>query len=250
MMVQNAPTIIAPQPLTQPAQGVMPTRPTDHAVHRPEEGRFPRVGEPAVHRHPGEHAGGSRDIGVDHGVGHVDARVVRVATVEAVPAEPQDAGTDRGDEKVVGYEVLSVSRQPGTEDPGRNEARDPGRHVDDEAAGEVESTFLGEVAAAPQHESVDAVDEGRPQRDQDAPGTELDTAEHAPDEQQGRDGSEDKLEVEERVGREVEGDDGVGRGHRLALFLGGVGDRARSPDKVREEVLEEPPVVAFRFAGS
>ena len=171
----------------------------DHAVHAAQEGRLLRLGEPGVHRHPGEHADRGGEVGVDHGGGHVDAGVVRVTTVEPVPAEPQDAGPDRGHHQVVGYDVFSVTRQPGPEDPGGDEARDTGRHVDDEAAGEVERTFLGEVAAAPEHEGVDAVDEGRPQRHEQAPGAELDPTQHAPDEQQRGDGGEDELEVGQRV---------------------------------------------------
>ena len=126
------------------------------------------------------------------------AGVVGVTTVEAVPAEPQDAGPDRRHDQVVGQGVLSISQQPGSEDPGGHEARHAGRHVDDVAAGEVEGTFLGEVAAAPEHEGVDAVDEGRPQRHEEAPGAELDPAEHAPQEQQRGDGGEHELEVRQR----------------------------------------------------
>ncbi len=79
------------------------------------------------------------------------ARVVGVATVEAVPAEPHDAGPD-GDQKVVRQSVLGLSANGGRR-PGGNKAGDTGRHVDDEAAGEVGSTFLGEVTAAPEHEA-------------------------------------------------------------------------------------------------
>ncbi len=183
-------------------------------------------------------AGGQ--VGVDHRRGGVGPGVVRVTTVEAVPAEPQDAGTDRRHDQVVGHGVLSISQQPGSEDPGGDEARHTGRHVDDEPTGEVERALLGEVAAAPEQEGVDAVDEGRPQRHQEAPGAELDPAEHAPQEQQRRDRREHELEVGQRRGREVEGHGGVGRRDRLALFTDAVGDPARFPDEVLEEVLHPP----------
>ena len=136
--------------------------------------------------------------------------------------------------------MLSVPQEPGPEDPGRHEPGHPGRHVDDVATGEVERSLLGEVAAAPEHEGVDAVDEGRPQRHQQAPGAELDPAQHAPEEQQRGDGGEDELEVGQRRRREVEGDDGVGRRHGLALFTGRTGDAARYADEVVEEVFPPP----------
>ncbi len=218
MAVAIAPTAMAPQPLTQPAQGVIADQAADHAVHATQERGFLRLAEPGVHTHPDEDADGGGQVGVDDGRSRVGTRVVRVPTVEAVPAEPQDSGTDGRHDQVVRYGVLSISKQSRPENPGRYEAGHSGRHVDDEATGEVERALLGEVAAAPEQEGVDAVDEGRPQRDQEAPGAELDPAQHAPHEQQRGDGGEDELEVGERRRREVERDDGVGRRHRLALF--------------------------------
>ena len=166
--------------------------------------------------------------------------VVRVTTVEAVPAQPQDAGADRRHDQVVGKEVLSVPQQPGPEDPGGHEAGHTGRHVDDVPTGEVERSLLGEVATAPEQEGVDRVDEGRPQRHQQAPGAELDPAQHAAEEQQRGDGREHELEVGQRGSGEVEGDDGVGRRHRLALFTLRAGHRSRFADEVVEEVRPPP----------
>ena len=231
---------MAPQPLTQPAHGRDPDQAADHAVDAAQEGGLPLLGEPGVHGHPDDHAGGRGEVGVDDGGGGAGPGVVRVTTVEAVPAQPQDAGADRRHDQVVGQGMLSISQEPGSEDPGRHEPGHAGRHVDDVATGEVERSLLGEVAAAPEHEGVDAVDEGRPQRDQQAPGAELDPAQHAPEEQQRGDGGEDELEVGQRRRREVEGDDGVGRRHGLALFTGRVGDAARFADEVLEEVLPPP----------
>src|SRR5665213_3058712 len=100
--------------------------------------------------------------------------------------------------------MLSIVEQPRSEYPRRDKARDSSRHVDDESAGVVERSLLGEVATTPEHEAVDAVDDGRPQRDEETPCTELDTAQHTSKEQQRRDRSEDELEVRQRVSREVE----------------------------------------------
>ncbi len=163
--------------------------------------------------------------------------VVRVSAVEAVPAEPQDAGTDRGHDQVVGQGMLPISQEPRAEHPGRHEAGDTRRHVDHEATREVQRTLLREVAAAPQQEGVNAVDEGRPQRHQQAPGDELDPPEHAPQEQERSDRREHELEVGQARRREVERDDGVGRRHGLALFTHTVRDAAGFADEVLEEVL-------------
>ena len=52
--------------------------------------------------------------------------VVRVSSVEAVPTEPQDSGTDRRHHQVVGQGVLPISQEPRPEDPGGDEAGDTG----------------------------------------------------------------------------------------------------------------------------
>ncbi len=227
---------MAPRPLTQPAQGVIADQAADHAVHPAEECGFLRLGEPAVKGHPSKDADCCGEVGVDHGRSHARPGVVGVPTVEAVPAQPQDAGSDSRHDKVVGYGVCSVPQQPGSEDPGSHEARDAGRHVDDVATREVERALLRQVAATPQHERVHAVDEGRPQRHEEAPGAELDTAEHTSQEQKRRDGGEDELEVGERRRREVEGDGGVGRRDCLALLTDAAGDATWFADEVLEEV--------------
>jgi hypothetical protein len=212
----------------------------EHAVDAAEECWFLRFGEPAIKGHPSQDADCCGEVGVDHGRSHARPGVVRVSTVEAVPAEPQDASPDSRHDQVVGYGVGSVPQQPGSEDPGSHEARDTGRHVDDVATGEVERALLSQVAATPQHERVDAVDEGRPQRHEEAPGAELDTAQHTSEEQKGRDGSEDELEVGKRRGREVEGDGGVSRRHRLALLTDAIGNAAWFADEVLEKVFHPP----------
>ena len=46
---RSTPTQMAPQPLTQPAHGVIPTKPADHFVNATQEGRSLRFGEQIVH---------------------------------------------------------------------------------------------------------------------------------------------------------------------------------------------------------
>ena len=182
----------------------------DHAVDAAQEGGLLLPGEPGVHGDPDQDTGCGGQVRVHHGCRRAGAGVVRVSTVEPVPAQPQDAGADRRHHEVVGQGVLPISQESWSEDPGRHEAGHSGRHVDDVPTGEVERTLLGEVAAAPEQEGVHAVHAGRPQRHQQAPGAELDPADHASEEQQRRDRREHELEVGQRRRREVERDDGVG----------------------------------------
>src|ERR1700727_294086 len=109
--------------------------------------------------------------------------------------------------------------------------------MDDVTTREVDRSLLSEVTTAPEQEGVDAVDERRPERDEDAPGRELDPAEHAAEEQQRCDRREHELEVGEAGRREGERDQGVGRRHGLPLLLMAVQRRARFPYEVVEEVL-------------
>src|ERR1019366_6771913 len=81
----------------------------DHAVHPTEEGGLLLLGEPGVHGDPHDHTGGGGNVGVDDGRCAIRTCVVGFPTVEAVPAEPQDAGPDPGHHQVVRYGVLSVS---------------------------------------------------------------------------------------------------------------------------------------------
>ena len=101
MTVQISPTAMAPQPLTKPAHGVIPTRPQIMPFTPPRKVGFFALLRPGVHRHPGHDTHRSGEVGVDHGRSRIGTGVVRVTTVEAVPAQPQDAGADGRHHQVV-----------------------------------------------------------------------------------------------------------------------------------------------------
>ena len=152
-----------------------------------------------------------------HGGGRVRAREVRVTTVEAVPAEPQDAGADRDEHQVVRHRLLPVPLEARADDRGGHEAGDAGGEVDDVTAGEVERALARPVAAAPEEEGVDRVGEGDPQRNEDHPRLEADPAEHRADEQDRGDRGEHELEVLDRRARQPEAgvEDLTGLRHRV-----------------------------------
>ena len=62
------------------------------------------------------------------------------------------------------------------------------------------------------------------------PGLELESSDESTEEQQRGDRGEDELEVRQRRGREVEGDQGIGPRDRLAL-LGTRGRERRGSDR-------------------
>ncbi len=176
-------------------------------------------------------------------VGRVPAGEVGVTAVEAVPAQPQDAGADGDHGEAVRHEPGAVPGQPGADHPGGHEARRPGGQVDDVAAGVVEGALVGPVAAAPQQHGVDGVDEEAPGRDEDHPHLHLDPAQDAAQEQKRGDGREDELEVGQGGRRHLERDGGADRQPGLAHLGVGTVDRLRVADEVIEEVGEEVPGV-------
>jgi hypothetical protein len=167
----------------------------DHAVDAADQGRL-ALGR-VVAGDPHEEGDCGREVRVQHRCRCIRAGVVGIAAVEAVPAEPEQAGADGDHRQVVGRVDLAVTRQTRPDHPGRDEARDPGREMDDIAAAEVDRTLLGEPAAAPDQEGVDGVDERRPEHDKGDPGLEVDAPEHGAEHQDRRDRREDELEIDE-----------------------------------------------------
>ena len=185
------------------------------------------------------------EVRVQHSSCRVGARVVRVATVEAVPAEPEEPGADRNHEQVVRSVDLAVARETRTDHRGRNEAGDAGGEMDHVAAGEVDRALVRPVAAAPDQEGVDRVTEGDPERHEEQPGLEVDPAEHRAEHQDRRDRRKDELEVDERRLREMPGRPGS------RAQLRDVGDpflvhmvehRPRLADEVAEEAMARKPM--------
>ncbi len=204
---------------------------------------FFALAEAHVHDDPGHHGHGGGEVGVDHRRGRVRAGEVRVTAVEAVPAEPQDAGADRDEQQVVRDRLLAVAGQPRSDHRRRHEARHASRQVDDVATAEVQRALARPVAAAPQQERVHRVGERDPQRHEDQPDLELDPADHAADEQDRRDRGEDELEVDQRALREPElrHQPVKQRDIRLRLLSAGADNRPRLADERMRSTASRSP---------
>ena len=168
----------------------------DHAVDGAENGRLLVVNN--VERHPGQQTGGGTYVGIEDGDTGIGTGIVRITTIEAVPAEPEDAGADEHEEDVVRAEVCPIAGEAGSDPVGGDEAGGTGRHVDDVAAGVVENAHLVEEATPPDAEGADGVGQGDPQRDEDDPGEEVHAGEDGTAKQDDGDGCEDELEVDHR----------------------------------------------------
>ena len=83
---------------------------SDHALDSADNRGFAEEGE--VEEEPGEEAGGSADVGVQHGQGGVYARRVRIASVEPRPPHPQQPRPRQHQQNVVRREPLPVLVQP------------------------------------------------------------------------------------------------------------------------------------------
>lgn len=78
----------------------------DHAVHRADYGWFAE--EDNVHACPREQGHGSTDVGVEDGGASIRGSRVWIAAIEAVPANPEDAGSNHHEWDIVWSEILSV----------------------------------------------------------------------------------------------------------------------------------------------
>ena len=216
MMPATIPMMMAPQPLTKPAAGVIRHQARDHAVDRADDRRL-AIGH-LVHQRPDEKGDRRRRVGVEHGRARIVVGEIRIAAVEAVPTQPQDAGADQGDQQAVGRKLLAISPQAWPDHGCGDKAGCAGGEMDDVAAGKVLYAQLREPAAAPQAERPDRIDQGHPHRAEDHPRREVHAAEHRAPENDHRDRSEHELEEDQGSHREGQFRHAGGRCryHRLA----------------------------------
>ncbi len=213
----------------------------DHAVDAADQARLApgRV----VPSDPDQEGDGGAEVGVEHGGGGDVAGRVPVTAVEAVPAQPEQAGPDGDHRQVVRRVDLAVALQARPDHPCRDEAGDSGGEVDHVAAGEVNRAVLGEVAAAPDQEGVDRVDEDGPEGDERDPRFEVDPPEHRAQHQHRRDRGEDDLEVGERRLREFDFFGYHGQQGDVAVpeLAGAAQDRAWLAPHIGQEAAAVPP---------
>src|ERR1700743_714043 len=105
-----------------------------------------------VHEHPGHQGDGCTHVGVDDRGRGVRPGEVRVTTVEAVPAKPQDSGADGNEHQGGRYRPLTVAGQARTDDGGGDKPGGASGEVDDVSTTEVQRALARPVATAPEHE--------------------------------------------------------------------------------------------------
>src|ERR1700760_605319 len=197
MAEQMKPIRMGPRPLTKPAAGAMPTKPQIMPLRAPRKvGFFSELRNMSMKIQVSMATAVATLVLTTAAEASAPAKYGSPA-VKPFPPQPQDARTGRDEDEVVRYRPFPVAGQPGPDDRGGDKARGAGGQVDDVPTGEVERALAGPVTATPDHEGVDRVGERDPQRYEDAPDLEADPAEHAADEQDGRDPGEHKLEIDQ-----------------------------------------------------
>lgn len=169
-------------------------QPRDHAVDGADDRGLLVVDH--VADRPAQQRDGGAEIRVEHGDTGVGGGSVRVATVEAVPSDPEDAGADEDAENVVGAGVLAIRGEARADPIRANEACGPGREMDHIAAGVVDDTQLKEEAAAPNRVRADNIAERQPEGHKDHPRMEVHAAQEGAGGDDEGDGREDELEVD------------------------------------------------------
>ena len=165
----------------------------NHALHDADDGRF--LEEDDVQQHPDEEAHCGREVGVQHGRARVGRGRVRISTVEAVPAQPEQTAAAEGHDDVVGSEVVAVGFETWPDPVGADESGCARGQMDDVAAGVVNHAHLVEKATAPDTVCADGVGEGEPEGHKEHPGEEVHAPEVGAGDEDERDGGEDELEI-------------------------------------------------------
>ena len=132
----------------------------DHALDGADNGWS--LEEDHVHGDPGEQARGGADVSVQHGHTSVGTGGVRISSVEAVPACPEDARSDQHEGDVAGLGVNAINVQSRSNPPRAHKARRAGRQVNDVSTRVVNHAHLEEKASTPDAEGPDGIGEGDP----------------------------------------------------------------------------------------
>ena len=159
-----SPTKIAPVPFTQPALGVIATSPQSMPLMAPRNVGFFCLERNMSQRSHVITPTAVATLVLSTAEAALGTGVEGVATVEAVPAEPDDARADGDHHQVARERVLAVLPAARPEDRRADEGRDARREVDDVATGVVDGALLREEPATPEQRRVDAVDARDPQR--------------------------------------------------------------------------------------
>ena len=128
----------------------------------------------------------------------------RRAAVEAEPADPQQRRADHDQRRAVRQHQRLGKAHPLAEQHGRDQRRDAGRGVDDDAAGEIHRAHAGgQPAAAPHPVGDRRIDHQAPQRREGDHPAEPRPVDPGADHQRRRDRGEHHLEEGERALRDL-----------------------------------------------
>jgi hypothetical protein len=117
-------------------------------LHRANDGWL--LEEDDIQRSPHKQADGSRHVRVQHGSTRIRRSGVRIPSVETIPAEPEDASADEGEQDIVRLEVLSVVLEARANPVCCHETSSAGRYVNNVTARVIDDTTLEEPAATPE----------------------------------------------------------------------------------------------------
>lgn len=168
----------------------------DHAVHRADDRGFAE--EDYIHACPGEHRHGGADVGVEHSGAGIGGGRVRITAIEAVPPDPENAGSDHHEWDVVGSEVLSVFFQARSNPVGANKGGRAGGQVNNVTTGIVEDAEFCRPTTAPDAVGAGAVGKDQPEWHEDHPGCKVHARKICAGDQGEGNRCEDELEVDHR----------------------------------------------------
>lgn len=168
MEPEKTPMMIAPQPATTPyvrsqllhtiqqegskaySSRCDSNQTCDHALNCANNRRF--LEEDIIKEGPHQQARSSSNVGVQYSGASIRRRRIRITSVEAVPADPEDTATNKRKKNVVGLEVLTVLLETRAYPPSCYEPGCAAGHVDNVTTGVINDTSLESPAAAPDRE--------------------------------------------------------------------------------------------------
>ena len=173
----------------------------NHALHGTNHRWLLKVNHitdsPAQKRH------GSSDVGIEHSRPGVCGSRIRISSVEAVPANPEDSGSNHNAKNVIWTRVFAISGQARTNPVCAYETCGSGRQVDNVSSGIINDTHLEEPSTSPERVSSDSVREGYPQGNEKHPGCEIHASEECSSHDDNGNSCKDKLEIDHCRKRKV-----------------------------------------------
>src|ERR1041384_6121784 len=177
------------------------------------------AGDPFGHG-PDERGDSRGKRGSGKGVGGDDIRADGAAGIEAIPADPQHAGTDHAEDHAMGRHRFFAEADALTQDEAKDKSGPARGHVDDGAAGKINRMNPGvfventvhEAVNAPDHVGLGEIDDKHPEGHEETDGGKLHALGDGADDQGGGNDREHELIHGKDVLRNPVGIVGVGAG--------------------------------------